>query len=133
MPEPLPHAQGVVADPSSRLGGGEADQLQHLVDAAAGETHRLLGQGEDLATGASGVLRGRVQQDPDLEPGVGQLGEPAPGDLGGAVRGRGQADDDPHRRRLAGSVGPEEPGDPARLGGERDVVHGDEPAVPHGE
>ena len=86
------------------------------------QAHQALGQRQDLAAGATGVLRGRVQQDAHLEPRVGQVREPPPGDRGGSGRGPGEPDHDPHRGRLAGAVRAEESGHPARGGGEADVV-----------
>ena len=65
---------------------------------------------------------------PTSRAGVGQVGEPAPVDRGGPRGGRGEADDDAHRRRLAGAVGAEEAGDPTGGRGERDVVDGGQPA-----
>ena len=86
--EPLPHPEGVVPDPAVGLGRGQADQVEHLLDPAARQSHELLGEGEDLAAGATGVLGGGVEQDADLESGVGQVDEAAPGDGGAAGVGR---------------------------------------------
>ncbi len=131
--EALAHAEGVVADPAARLLVGEADDGEHLVDPALRHPHRALGQGEDLAAGAAGVLRGGVQQHADLTPRVGQLGEVAAED-GGLAGGRGgEPDHDAHGRGLAGAVGAQEAGDPAGLGGERHVVDGPEAAVRLGQ
>ena len=69
--EALPHPEGVVANPPGRLLWREADQGEHFLNAAAGETHEPLGDGEDLPAGATGVLGGRVEQHPDLESRVG--------------------------------------------------------------
>ena len=93
----------------------------------------LLREGEDLAAGAAGVLGGGVEQDADLEPGVGQVAEPAPEDVCGAGVGWGEADHDAHGGGLAGAVGSEEAGDPSGLGGEADVVDGGEVAVALGD
>ena len=120
--EPLAHPQRVVADPSGRLGGGEADDLQHLLHAVAGKAHVLLGDGEDLAAGATGVLGGGVEEHADLESRVGQVDVVASGDGDGAGRGSGETDHDPHRGRLPGPVGSQESGHATRLGGEADVV-----------
>ena len=78
--EALAHPQGVVPDPPVGLVGGEADQVEHLLDPGPGQAHGALGEGEDLPTGAPGVLRGGVQEDAHLGAGVGQVGEPAPVD-----------------------------------------------------
>ena len=80
--EPLAHAERVVADPAAGLLVGEADHVEHLVDAALGHPHGALGDREDLAAGAAGVLRRGVEQDADLAAGVGQLGEVAAEDGG---------------------------------------------------
>ena len=127
--EPLPHPEGVVAHSALGLGGGQTHQLEHLVDPGAGQAHGVGGDGEDLASGAAGVLRGGVEEDADLQARVGQVGEPAPADRRAAGRGRSEPDHDPHRRGLAGSVGPEEPGDATGVRRERDVVDGGEAAV----
>ena len=55
------------------------------------------------------------------------VGVAADGD--GAVGRGGEPDHDAHRRGLAGTVGPEEAGDPSRLGDEADVVDGLEAAI----
>ena len=58
-----------VPDPALGLGVGQADQLEHLVDACARQAHDQRAEGEHLAAGAAGVLRGRVEQDADVAPG----------------------------------------------------------------
>jgi hypothetical protein len=68
--EPLAHPEGVVADSARRLVRCEADDLQHLLDAVAGKAHELLGDGEDLPTGAAGVLCRRIKKHSHLEPRV---------------------------------------------------------------
>ncbi len=83
--QPLAHAERVVADAPVGLALGQADQLEHLVDAADGRPIMRCGEGEDLPAGASGVLGGCVQQDADLESGVGQVGEPTAQDRGAAA------------------------------------------------
>src|SRR4029077_6336995 len=52
-----------------------------------------------------------------------------PGDNRFAFRGRHVAGQNPHRRRLAGAVGAEEPEDLAALDAEADVVDGGHAAV----
>ena len=64
--EALAHPQGVVTDSPVGLLGGEADEVEHLLDPGPGEAHRALGEGEDLPTGAAGVLGGGVQEDAHL-------------------------------------------------------------------
>ncbi len=131
--EPLAHAEGVVAHPALGLGGCQAHQLEHLVDARAGQAHRGGGDREDLAAGATGVLRGGVQQDAHLEAGVGEVGEPFSVDGRGAGCRDGQTDHHAHRGGLAGAVRTEETGHAAGLGGEGDVVDGGEAGVPPGQ
>jgi hypothetical protein len=67
--EALAHAEGVVADPAACFVVGQADQAEHLVDPAGGQTHGPLCESEDLSPGAAGVLGGRVEQDTDLRAG----------------------------------------------------------------
>ena len=73
MPQPLAHAQGVVAHPPAGLLGRQADELEHLVDTRAGQAHRRGTQGEHLPAGAPGVLGRRVEQDADLGARVGDV------------------------------------------------------------
>jgi hypothetical protein len=103
--EALPHAQGVVADPSVGFTVGESDELEHLRDPGRGQAHRLARHREDLAAGAAGVLGGCVKQHADLETGVGQVSEPAAEHLCGAAGRCGEADDDAHGGRLPGPIG----------------------------
>jgi len=115
----------VVTHASARLTFGEAHQVEHLVDPTGPQAHGPLREGQDLAPRPATVLSGGVEQDANVQAGIGQVGEAAaqyvcrPG--GG---GRGEADNDAHRGGLARSVGSEEAGDPARFGGEGDVVDG---------
>ena len=131
--EALPHAQGVVPDPSVGLGVGETDELEHFGDPGRRQPHRLAREGEDLAAGAAGVLGGGVEQDADLQARVGQVGEAAADDGCGASGCGGQADENPQRRGLPGTVRAKETGHPAGVRRERDVVHGGERVVPLGD
>jgi hypothetical protein len=54
--EPLAHAEGVVAHPALGLGGGQAHELEHLVDPRSGQAHGGGSDREDLAAGPAGVL-----------------------------------------------------------------------------
>lgn len=74
----LTHAEGVRAHATLGLRSGQADGVEHLVDAAARQAHGVGGDREDLAPGATGVLGGGVQEDAHLEAGVGEVGEAAP-------------------------------------------------------
>jgi hypothetical protein len=131
--ETLPHPERVVADAARGLVIGETDQLKHLVDAPGRQAQHLRGEGEDFASGAAGVLRGRVQQDADFGSGVRQIDEAAAQDVCGAVGGRGEAHDDAHRGGLPGAVRAQESGDAPRLGGEGDIVDGGILAVTLGD
>ena len=122
--EPLPHAEGVVADPAVALAAGQADDLEHLVDPATGQPHHGGAEAKDLAAGPAGVLRRGVQQDADVPAGVGELGVRDAQD-GAATRGwRGQPGHHAHRGRLACPVGTEEAGDGPGLGSEGHAVDG---------
>jgi hypothetical protein len=92
-----------------RSGLVETDEFQQRVDALRRHAHHLGGHGERLAAPAAGVLRGRVEQDPDALAGVGQVAVAFAEDPRRAAVGLGQADKHPHRRGLAGTVGAEEP------------------------
>ena len=99
----------------------EADELQQRVDALRRHAHGLGGDGERLAAPAPGVLRRRVEQDPDAPAGVGQVAVAPAEDPGPPAVGLGQADEHPQRGGLAGAVGAEEARDGARLAAERDI------------
>jgi len=64
--EALAHAERIVAHAALGLGRGQADQLEHLVDALAGQAHGVGGDAEDLAAGAARVLRGGIEEYADL-------------------------------------------------------------------
>ena len=120
-PEALAHAERVLADPPSRSRLVETDEFQQRVDALHRHAHHLGGHGERLAAAAAGVLRRRVEQDPDAPAGVGQVAVAPAEDPGRAAVGLRQADEHPHRRGLAGTVRAEEPRNGAWLAAERDV------------
>src|SRR5687768_12852649 len=82
-----------------------------------------------LAPGAAGMEGPRVEKRPDLpQRDVERRIRPAV-DEGRAAVGRVEAEDDPHRGRLAGAVRPDEAGHPARLDGEGQTVDGERAAV----
>ena len=110
-PEALPHPQGVVPQPSPGLVLAEADEVEHLLDAAGGQPHGASGDAQHLPAGAAGVLGGGVEEDADLHARVGQVPEPSAQDVRGAVVGWGESDQDPQGGRLPGTVGSQEPGD----------------------
>jgi hypothetical protein len=105
----LAHAEGVVAHAALGLRRCQADELEHLVDAAARQAHGVGGDREDLASGAAGVLGGGVQQDAHLEAGVGEVGEPFSVMVAAAGRRDGQADHHAHRGGLPAPFGPRKP------------------------
>ena len=80
-----------------------------------------------------GDLRRRVEQDPDAPTGVGQVAVAPAEDPGLLAVGLGQADEHPHRGGLAGTVGPEEARDGARLAAEHDIGDDGASATPFGE
>jgi hypothetical protein len=86
----------------------EADELEHFVDAPRRYADGVGGDGEGLAAPAPCVLRRRVQEDADASSGVRQVAVAPAEDAGFAAVGRGQSDEHPHRRGLAGAVGTEE-------------------------
>jgi hypothetical protein len=91
-PEPLPHAEGVAANPSvGRVGQPDpVEELLHPVDGRAGHPGR---DGQGRAASASGVHRGRVKQCADHPSGVGQGDEWSSTDGRSSVVGTGEADD----------------------------------------
>src|SRR5215210_3129820 len=122
------HAERVLADPPPSRRLVEADELQQRFDALRRHAHGLRGDGERLAAAAPGVLRRRVEQDPDAPAGVRQVAVALAEDPRLAAVGLGQAGEHPHRRGLAGAVGANEARDGARLAAERDI--GDDRAAP---
>ena len=111
--EPLAHAERELARP---LAGHlvQADEVDHLVDAALRDAVRLR-EGEQVVVGrAAGVDGPRLQQRADLVQRRGVVAVVLAVD-GDAARGRRvQAEDHPHRGRLARAVRPEEAGHDAR-------------------
>ena len=122
--EPLPHAQRVAARLPPRR-GLQPGLLDDRVDAAGVQA---LGVGQPqqvVAGGPAGLQRGRVQQRSDVGQRPAQRPVRPPADQRGALVGRVQAEDDPHRGGLARAVGADEPGDLTGLHGERHPVQGD--------
>jgi hypothetical protein len=107
--EPLPHPKGVVPQSPTGFVIGEADGVQHLRDAAGGQAHGALCDGEHLPAGAPGVLGGGVEEDPDVDAGVGQVPESAAQDVGGAVVGRDESDETRRVVDLPAPLGPRKP------------------------
>jgi hypothetical protein len=124
-PEPLPHAQGVDASATAALGRAQADALQHLVRAAGRQAHDHRGQDKRLPAGAPRVLRGGVEQDPDLTAGVRQCPVRAAEHDCAARTGPGEPGQHAQRGGLPGAVRPEKPGHQPGPDGERHI--GDHP------
>ena len=130
--EPLPHAERVPLDPTAG-GAGEADLLEHLVDAADADAVGPGGDAQVVAAPAAGVHGARVEQGADLAQ---RLGEGADGAAEHERLAGGrpvEAEDHPHGGRLAGAVRAEEAGDLPGLDVEAEVVDGDDVAVALGE
>jgi hypothetical protein len=130
--EPLAHAEGELADPRAgdRL---QPDQAEHLVDPRHRDAVAGGQPAQVVAGGAAGVQRARLEQGADLAQRGGGVAVGAAVD-GHAAGGRPvQPEDHAHRRRLAGAVGAEEAGHPARGDGEGDAVDGGLGAVLLGE
>ena len=126
--EPLRHAQREAADPPA-CGPGQADELEHCVDSSSRDAVARGHPAQVLARGAAGMKRPGVEQRPDLPQwDVERRVRPAV-DEGRAPVGRVEAEDEPHRGRLAGAVRPDEARHPARLDGEGQPVDGERGAV----
>ena len=110
------------------------DLLQALAAFAARDALDLGDELEILDDAHVRVERRRFRKVAGPALGVNRLVEDVePGDNGFAVGGRHVAGQNPHRRRLAGAVGSEEPEDFAALDSEADVVDGSHAAVAFGE
>jgi hypothetical protein len=122
-PEPLAHAE--------REGAGalacdlvQADEVDQLVDAALRDPVRLREREQVVVGGAAGVHRARLEQRPDLVQRRGMVAVVAAVDGDVPVRGRVEAEDQAHRRRLARAVRAEEAGHHAGLDREGEAVDG---------
>ncbi len=111
----------------------EPDEVEHLLDATTFDAHQLCGGGERVGATATAVLGRGVDQHADTPARVRELGERRSEDAGLAAARLGEPDEHLQRRRLAGPVGTEEPGDCSGFAAERDVPHGGTPAVALGE
>jgi hypothetical protein len=76
-----------------------------------------------VAAGAIFVRRRRLQHRADRPRRLVEIGVPVAADRGCARGGHDQVEQHPQGGGLAGAVRAEEPGDPARLDGERRVAH----------
>src|SRR5579875_327892 len=132
-PQPLAHAERVLADALARRGLVEPDELQHLVHARVGNAEQLRGAGEGLPAAAAAVGGGGVDQDAHVPARVGDLGERPP-EQRRASRGRvREAAEHLQGRRLPGAVRSEEAGHGAGRAGEGHVLDGRTGAVALGE
>ncbi len=124
MPEPLGHTEREATDPL--LGDlAHARHLEHLVHALGRDAVGLAQRHEVGPRRAAAVDVLGVEQGPDLAHRILGRAEALPVDQGLAGCRPVEPQDQPHRRRLAGPVRPEETGDDARLNGERQVVDGE--------
>ena len=122
--QPLAHPQRVVADASFGLGRSQPDELDHLVHPAVGQTYRLRSDLQDLASRTSGVLRGRVEKNPDMKP---RVRDPRVGmavDEGGALVWRRETHEDSQRGCLSSPIGPEEARDGTGATDEGHIIDG---------
>ncbi|EPJ35721.1 putative Bacitracin transport ATP-binding protein BcrA [Streptomyces afghaniensis 772] len=120
--QPLSHAEGEALGP---LPGHvlEAHDPEHLVH-PFGRDARQLGQAQQVVAGGPAAVHGLgVQQGTDLTGGVGQLAIRVTADRHVPGRRVVQAEDHPHRRRLARAVRSEEARDGPRPHLEGKVVH----------
>ena len=130
--EPLAHAERVALDlaPGDL---GQADQVEALVDARRGDPVRRRQPAQVVATAAARVHVAGVEQRPDLEQRARGSTRSGAVERRRAALGPVEADHAAHRRALARPVGAEEPGDPAGVDVEAEVVDGHRPAEPLGQ
>ena len=119
--EALAHAHGVAAGPLSGS-SGDADHLEHLVDPLAVDTGGVGHDPQVVAPGAARMEVGGLQRRPDDALRRPYLAVRLAADRRAAAGRPDQAQQHPQRGGLAGSVGPQEAGDPAGLDGEAEVV-----------
>ncbi len=120
-PEPLTHSEREGPHPLARH-VAEPDDVEHLADPAAVDAVAV-GQPLEMVGGAPATDdRLGVQQRPDRPERVVQLAIGLAVDQHRAGTRRVQAQDHPHRGRLARPVGAQEPGHASRLDDEGDLV-----------
>ena len=108
-----------------RAAVGEADELEHLVDAPGREAVAPREPEQMAARAPPGMRRACVEERADLAERRAQIAVAPAADHDLAGVGRVEPEDQAHRRRLPGAVRPDEPRDAARLDPERQVVDGD--------
>src|SRR5204862_7337518 len=88
-----------------------------------------------LQDGQAGEQPDALERARDAEPGqlLGPGAQRAAGPADGAPLGPDEAADDVEERGLAGTVGADDPDDPAGSDGERPVVEGHQAAEPHND
>ena len=128
-PEPLRHAEREASGALAR-GRGEADELEHVVDASGREA---VAPREPAADGCAhagpGCVAPASRRAPTSRERRGEVAVAAPADQDVAGVGCIEPEEHPHRRRLPCAVRPDEPGDATCADRERQVVHGDRAAV----
>ena len=125
----LLHAEGEL--PDAPLGGRlEPDEPEHLVDAGLRDLVRRRQRPEVVVGLARRVHVAGVEERPDLPHGERHVREVLAVDGRRSRRRAVEAEDHPHRGRLAGTVRPEEAGDLAVGDIERQVVDGQLGSVP---
>ena len=127
-PETLAHAEGVAPErPVS--GYAEPDELEHLVRPRQRDARGLADDTQVIAPGAVLMRRARLEDRADTPDRLIQVGIADAAD-GGRSRGRlDQIEQHPQCRCLPRTVRAQEPGNAARLHGERQVIDGPDAAV----
>jgi hypothetical protein len=112
--EPLAHAERVrTGAPRCRV--GQTDDAQHLRDPGTGDVVARGQRGQVRTAAAAGMERPGIEERADRLQRPGQVRVPDTADQSLAMVRGIQAQDHPHRRRLAGSVRAEEAGHHPRL------------------
>src|SRR5581483_4575721 len=120
-PEPLSHAERELAGALPR-DVVEADEVDQLVDPATRDAVRLGERTEVVERGAAGMHRACLEQRTDLVQRRLMIAVVLSVDGHIAARRPAEAEDEPHRRRLARAVRAEEAGDDPGPDGEAEVV-----------
>ena len=120
--EALAHAEGELARALAR-DVVQADEVDQLVDALAADAVRLREREQVVVGRPAGVHRPRLEQRAHLveRRAVVAIVLAVHGHV--AAGGRVEPEDEPHRRRLARAIRPEEAGDDAGLDAEGQAVH----------
>ena len=119
--EALAHTEGEVTGLAAGR-GGEPDEVEHLVGAGVGHAGGGAVHAEVVAGRAARVEALRVQHRADGAP---RVGEAVKGHAADGRRARGRGDEAEHHAQgggLARAVGPQEPGDRARVHDEAEIA-----------